>query len=160
MYKYIIGLMVIILVVFYVNEDKSTTVKMSVMTNAKEDSGTNGKAYVSFNQDEKMYALDLPSHQDRKDGATDTYEFRIDNSIDQIKDITLILKSDDAWRIKEFNIQFIDGDKYSAKYISNKSIWLSTEKRDHRVLGAAPSHTFVLDMQVFNYKKVPTIYLK
>lgn len=160
MYKVAFVFLVLVIVFFLTQGDHRTSVKISTVTHNTKNAGSSGNAYVSFNYDDKLYALDKPSYRDRKRGAKDSYEFIIDYPINHISDITLSLNSHNAWKLKEFTVQFISDDRYSAQYVSNRSMWLSTEEIDQQKSGAVPSYTYSFDMELFDYEKVPTIYLK
>jgi len=158
----IIAIVLISILVLYslVKSTERTKILLSVTTSTMKDSDTKGRVFLTINMDEKnRYVLDIPQHQDRSLGAKDSYEFTIEYPMEKITDITLSIESPDAWRMKEFVVQFISDAKYSTKYLANNPKWLSNEDHDIKKVNAKPEYTYNIDMKYFDYKKVPTIYL-
>ena len=159
--KIIAVVLVSILLLYpFVKSIETTKILLNVTTSTSEDSDTKGRVFLTINSDEKnRYVLDIPQYKDRSLGATDSYEFTIEYPMDEITDVTLSIESPDAWKMKEFVVQFISEGKYSAKYLANNARWLSNEDRDIKKMGAKQQYIYNIDMKSFDYKKVPTLYL-
>ena len=158
----IIAIVLISIFILYslVKTTETTKVLLSVTTSTMNDADTKGRVFLTINKDEKnRYVLDIPQYRDRSLGAKDSYEFTIEYPMDKITDITLSIESTDAWRMKEFVVQFISDGKYSTKYLANNPKWLSSEDHDIEKLNAKPEYTYNIDMKYFDYKNVPTVYL-
>jgi len=159
--KIIVIILVSILILYsWVKPTETTKILLSVTTSTVEDADTKGRVFFTINMDKKnRYVLDIPQHRDRSLGAKDSYEFTIEYPMDKITDVTLSIESPDAWKMKEFVVQFISDGKYSTKYLANNPKWLSKEDHDIKKMNAKPEYTYKIDMKYFDYKNVPTIYL-
>ena len=158
----IVAIVLVLIFFLYslVKTTETTKVLLSVTTSTFKDADTEGRVFFTINMDKKKrYVLDIPQHKDRFLGAKDSYEFTIEYPMDKITDVTLSIESSDAWKMKEFVVQFISDGKYSIKYLANNPKWLSNEDHDIKKMNAKPEYTYKIDMKYFDYKNVPTIYL-
>ena len=157
---YFLGFL-LVSVIFYsaIKKDPVTQLLITVSTDTRKDSGTENNVYLTINDDNNPYLLDKPDKVDRLRGTATSYQFKVDYALENIDKIKLSIKGVNAWRLKEFNIQFISEDQYSAKYVDNKRKWFSEEAHDINTFGAKPSYSYTIDMKSFEYKNVPTLQI-
>ena len=150
-----------LLLLYSILKDKpEMEVLVTLTTDTKKDSGTSNNVYLTINHNEdNKYLLDTPNKSDRNRGTTTTYQFKINQDMQKISDIKLSIEGNNAWRMREFTIQFISDNQYSTKYIDSKKRWFSEEERDINLVKAQPFYSYNIDLKSYSYKEVPTLPL-